>query len=56
MITTSPVFDGRMTAGRKGIPYDLSQFDTPAATSPVTELHLDTVEHNTVAERVLVAA
>lgn len=56
MITTSPVYDGRMTAGRKGIPYDLSQFAPvviSASVDDVTPLSHDIVEAD---ERVLAAA
>ncbi len=56
MITTSPVYDGRMTAGRKGIPYDLSQFAPVVMSAPVDDiapLNHDIVEAD---ERVPVAA
>ena len=42
-----------MTAGRKGIPYDLSQFATHAALATADEVVSDDLD---VIERVLVAA
>lgn len=55
MITTSPVYDGRMTGGRKGIPYDLSQFATAAVPVAASRVETESDDANVV-ERVLVAA
>ncbi len=59
MITTSPidgspVYDGRMTGGRKGIPYDLSPFDSVVAGRPVAASPVDAALEKS--DRVLVAA
>ena len=60
MITTSPAYDGRMTAGRKGIPYDLSQFapvmSAPVMSAPVEEYAPRSDDVLVADERVPVAA
>jgi hypothetical protein len=51
----TPVFDGRITAGRKGIPYDLTRFSATTARPEVDEC-AERDSASIVGEPVLVAA